>query len=412
MRGGGAHAARPLSGRSESGAHTAQASSSFGDVRSFAARSAAKGSVEFSGGDAQTRMRGHHQQVSYGEATSFRPATMDTSRSAVPGSFVAAGSRGKKGGPSQEFQTYSRAHYGQNMNFSRTRRKRRLWSVVLVLSVLVLLVCLVVLGMIAWSYYSGTRLYDEVARSANVATEANALAEITVDWDALFAQNPDTVAWIYMPGTPIDYPVVQGEDDEEYLYTDFTGNYQGLASLGAIFLSAVNSDDFSDACNYLYGHRLNNGTMFGSLVKLQDQDVFDETRTLYILTPTCNYRCSTIALDIVANTETSIIQPNFLDSATMANYLQERIDAASAKADDIDLASISKVFALITCGNSSATTRAVLFAGVMESAVPVNAETSADDSNDASADDADDVSADDSEDQASQSDEVVEDEDA
>ena len=326
----------------------------------------------------QSNYGNHTRQSRFGSSNSHNSGL----HAAHSASFSYASDNGENWGfpevSAQTFQNYSHDFYKQRLNSSRNRRKRRLWSIVLALALLVLLVCLIILGLIAWGYYSGERLYDEVAQSANVVTEANALAEMTVDWDALLEQNPDTVAWIYMPGTPIDYPVVQGEDDDEYLHTDFEGNY-GLVSTGTIFLSSSNSSDFSDDCNYIYGHRLNSGAMFGNLTSLQDQDTFDEVRTLYILTPTRNYRCSTIALDIVPNTETSIIQPNFTDSATMISYLQEHIDSASAKADDIDLTSISKAFALITCGNTTSTTRAVLFAGVTESAVPSNAETSTDD---------------------------------
>ncbi|RNL40227.1 SrtB family sortase [Slackia equolifaciens] len=275
----------------------------------------------------------------------------------------------------QNFNTYSRANYGRQMMDSRNRGKRRIWTVVLVIASLVLVACLAILGVIAWGYYSGTKTYDEIAQSANVATEANALADMTVDWDALLAQNPDTVAWIYMPGTSIDYPVVRGDSDEEYLRKDFAGNEGGIVSKGAIFLSVVNSPDFSDDNNFIYGHNMNDDTMFAHLVAMEDQAAFDAARTFYVFTPTCNYRCTALALDVVANTETSIIQPTFADSATLAQYAQERIDAATAKATDVDLGSISKLFTLITCGDDYATTRAVLFGGVVETAVPTNAQT-------------------------------------
>lgn len=290
----------------------------------------------------------------------------------------------------QSFQEYSRANYGRQMMSSRNRGRRRLWTVVLVAASIVLVVCLAILGVIAWGYYSGTKAYDEVAQSANVVTEANALAEMTVDWDALLAQNPDTVAWIYMPGTSIDYPVVQGDSDEEYLKKDFTGSQGGIVSKGAIFLSTVNSPDFSNDNNFIYGHNMNDNTMFAHLVAMEDQATFDQSRTFYVLTPSRNYRCTTLALDVVASTETSIIQPDFMDSASMANYVQERMDAASAKATDADLASITKLFTLITCGDDYAATRAVLFGGVVETAVPANADASADqgegESGDASSD--------------------------
>lgn len=275
-------------------------------------------------------------------------------------------------GGAQGFQEYSRANYGRQMMSARARGKRRLWTVVLVVASLVLVACLAVLGVIAWGYYSGTKAYDEIAQSADVVTEANALAEMTVDWDALLAQNPDTVAWIYMPGTSIDYPVVQGDSDEEYLRKDFAGNEGGIVSKGSIFLSAINSSDFSDDNNFIYGHNMNDDTMFAHLVAMEKQETFDSTSVFYILTPSRNYRCTALALDVVANTETSIIQPAFSDSAALASYVRERMDGASAAASDVDLASISKLFTLITCGDDYATTRAVLFGGVIETAVPAN----------------------------------------
>ena len=93
----------------------------------------------------------------------------------------------------------------------------------LVIAVLVLVLCLAVLGMIGYGYWHGSKVYTTIAEQAFPEKEADALSAMTVDWDALLAQNPDTVAWIYMPGTSIDYPVVQGDSDEEYLKKDFTG---------------------------------------------------------------------------------------------------------------------------------------------------------------------------------------------
>lgn len=307
----------------------------------------------------------------------------DARYGAVPGGYAPSETWDEGGfaAGAQSFQEYSRANYGRQMLNSRNRGKRRIWTAVLVVASLVLIACLAILGVIAWGYHSGTRTYDEVAQTAKVATEANALAEMTVDWDALLAQNPDTVAWIYMPGTSIDYPVVRGDSDEEYLKKDFVGNQGGLVNKGAIFLSTVNSPDFSDWNNFIYGHNMNDDTMFAHLVAMEDQSVFDSTRTFYVLTPERNYRCTALALDVVANTETSIIQPTFSDSASMAVYMRERMSVATAKASDADLSSVSKLFTLITCGDDYASTRAVLFGGVVETASPANAQQ-ADDSAD------------------------------
>lgn len=254
------------------------------------------------------------------------------------------------------------------------KRKSGAWTAVLIAAVLVLVVCLAVLGMIGYGYWHGSKVYNTIAEQAFPEKEADALSSMTVDWDALLAQNPDTVAWIYMPGTSIDYPVVQGESDEEYLKKDFTGDSGGIVHKGTIFLATDNASDFSDDNNVLYGHNMNDDTMFAHLLQMTDQALFDAARTFYVLTPTQNYRCSTFALDVVDSTQTELLQYTFSDKAALQSYMEERKgDSVVATPTDVDTGQVSKLFTLITCGDDYAATRAVLFGAVMETATPANA---------------------------------------
>ncbi len=123
-----------------------------------------------------------------------------------------------------------------------------------------------------------------------------------MDWDALKAINPDTVGWIYIPGTVVNYPIVQAADDEKYLTHDFKGSEGWIATFGAIFLAAENSSDFSDPNNIIYGHHLNDGSMFACVADFSDAAQFNDHRTVYILTPEGNYELSTFALVHVAAT--------------------------------------------------------------------------------------------------------------
>lgn len=231
------------------------------------------------------------------------------------------------------------------------------------------------LGVIGYGYWHGTKVYDDISATSGLAKEETALADMTVNWDALREQNEDIVGWVYMPGTSIDYPIVQGENDEEYLQKDFTGSTSGLVHKGTIFLSADNAGDFSDSNSFIYGHNMNDETMFAHILAMTDQTTFDAARTFYILTPTQNYRCRTYALDVVKNTETNILQPNFADEAAMRSYMTARInDSAVGAPTDVDLASVTKLFTLITCGDDYANTRAVLCGGCVEQAAPANAE--------------------------------------
>ena len=81
--------------------------------------------------------------------------------------------------------------------------------------------------------------------------------------------NPDVKAWIQVPKTNIDYPVVQGQDDMEYINKNVYGEFE---LSGAIFLSCLNKDDFSDPYNLVYGHNMKNGGMFAADAKIYHPD--------------------------------------------------------------------------------------------------------------------------------------------
>ena len=107
-----------------------------------------------------------------------------------------------------------------------------------------------------------------------------------IDFEALAKINPDIVAWIYIPGTNINYPVVQGRDNDHYLYYMFDGGYNRA---GCIFLDVNVTNDFSAPNSVLHGHNLMNGTMFASLVEYQKQSYYDEHPYALLLTPGGNY---------------------------------------------------------------------------------------------------------------------------
>lgn len=108
-----------------------------------------------------------------------------------------------------------------------------------------------------------------------------------VDFQALAEINPDIVAWIYIPGTDISYPVVQGRDNDYYLYHMFDGGYNRA---GCVFLDVNVAPDFSARNSVLHGHNLLNGTMFAGLLDYRDQSFYDAHPEALLLTPDGNYR--------------------------------------------------------------------------------------------------------------------------
>lgn len=107
--------------------------------------------------------------------------------------------------------------------------------------------------------------------------------EEIVDFYSLKQINEDVVGWITVPVCGINYPVVQGHDNENYL----TRTYKGTENFaGAIFIDAENSADFSDLHTLIYGHNMKNNSMFGSLKKIRnDASVVNDSPYVYIFTP-------------------------------------------------------------------------------------------------------------------------------
>lgn len=109
---------------------------------------------------------------------------------------------------------------------------------------------------------------------------------IRIDFEALQTKNNDIVGWIYCPDTPINYPVVKGKDNNQYLRADLKGKY---LVTGTIFVDYRNGNIGADSNYILYGHNMKNSTMFGTLVKYKEQAYYNAHPIMYYLTPNGNY---------------------------------------------------------------------------------------------------------------------------
>lgn len=266
---------------------------------------------------------------------------------------------------------------GRQVQHESTANKKKSggpWRVIFWIALIVLVGSLAALGVIAFSYFQNQQAYQEISEVAAVHDlEGRAVEEMTVDWDALAAINPDIVGWIYIPGTVVNYPIVQGSDNVKYLTYGFNGEEDFITYAGTIFLAAENSRDFSDQNNIVYGHHMNDGSMFSFLNTFTEQSVFDTNRTVYILTPKGNYKLKTFSMVVTTGTDT-LVQPLFATPEDMTSYIQDKIDR-SVVFGGVDAATIverGRIFSFATCDYSITNGRSVLFASVMETTVEKN----------------------------------------
>ncbi len=131
--------------------------------------------------------------------------------------------------------------------------------------------------------------YDKL--KSTVAVDADDPMLRKVDFAAAQAENSDIYAWIWIPGTNVDYPILRSETEEDAYYLNHTiDRSEGLP--GTIYVEKYNAKDFSDPVTVVYGHNMKNGSMFADLHKYEDQEFFNNNPYIYIYLPdqTLKYR--------------------------------------------------------------------------------------------------------------------------
>lgn len=128
--------------------------------------------------------------------------------------------------------------------------------------------------------------YTESVR--RLESEGIPVPDKTVDFESLWEEeNEDIYAWIYIPDTVIDYPVLQHPTENDYYLTHNLDDSEGYP--GCIYSQLYNTKTMEDRVTTLYGHRMNNGTMFAGLLEYGEEAYIEEHPYIYIYTPDALY---------------------------------------------------------------------------------------------------------------------------
>ncbi|MCD7835918.1 MAG: class B sortase, partial [Lachnospiraceae bacterium] len=126
---------------------------------------------------------------------------------------------------------------------------------------------------------------DELSELCGEIKESNIYEPFTrvIDFDAYREINADVYAYIYIPNTEIDYPILQHESDNSYYLNYNIDNTKGYP--GCIYTEKENSKDFTDSNTIIYGHNMKDGSMFHDIHLFDNSDFFENNKYIYIYTP-------------------------------------------------------------------------------------------------------------------------------
>ena len=192
----------------------------------------------------------------------------------------------------------------------------------------------------------------------NSTTTNNSLTYINVNLDYYINKNPETVAWIQVNGTKVNYPVVQHNDNSYYLEHDF---YQRKTNVGWIFADYRDNFETYNNNTIIYGHNLINKTMFGSIPNLIKKNWFQvESRNYIKLSTKTNNTIWQIYSVYTIEPTTDYLQSKF-NSTTVYQEFLNTIKNRSIHQFNVDVSYTDKIITLSTCDNTG-TKRVVVHA--------------------------------------------------
>ncbi|HEM4050441.1 TPA: class B sortase [Streptococcus suis] len=182
-------------------------------------------------------------------------------------------------------------------------------------------------------------------------------------FDSLKAINPDTIGYIYAPGTKLDEPVVQTTDNATYLYKLFDGSGED-PYMGTVFMDMDNKSDFSDQLTWLFGHArgslVPDNRMFNDVNFYDDQQYFDQHPFVVVRTPEKIHYYQAAFMIIVPET-TSFYRTSFDSSQQFVEQLTAVREGAVTKDDSIVISEKDRYLVLSTCREEDVTIRANLY---------------------------------------------------
>ncbi len=226
------------------------------------------------------------------------------------------------------------------------------------LAVIVALLALAALAVLPQPEKNPYRVHEVPAAEEDAAMEVKETGG-GIDWEALPAS---VVAWVRVPGTTVDYPIMRGEPESPdfYLTHDVGGE---RSAWGAPYIDAGCAQGAESPLVIVYGHHMSDGTMFAPLAQYSSRDFAKGHRTIRVYTREKAIELEIFAVDVVdASSEGK--RTDFADAAELDAYLGDKLSRCEVVLEEP--ADVSQAWAFVTCSYQTSNSRTVVYAKEVE----------------------------------------------
>lgn len=277
-----------------------------------------------------------------------------------------AENRPKKTNSGKKTNSEKKLNSEKKINMKSAKKQNRLFYIILlVIFAAVLVVVLMIMLRDKHVEKTAEDIYQDLgsggdrtgdSKPAYMESEDSTLSALGIkvpdkqlDWNLIKETNGDIYAWIYIPGTNVDYPVVQHPDDNSYYLNHNLDGSEGYP--GCIFTENYNTKDFKDKNTVIYGHDMNDRSMFDTLHDYEDETFFQDNRYVYIYTPE-----KVLVYDVFAAYESTaehiLASHNFVNDVRYQEYLDGVFQMRSMEAhfrEGVEVGVQNHIITLSTC---------------------------------------------------------------
>lgn len=220
------------------------------------------------------------------------------------------------------------------------------------LGVILLLAAVGLFARAQLGYRQAAEFYDGLNKDVLKVDDSSGDGVPTIDFDALKEVNEDVVGWIYIPDTNVNYVVAQGDTNETYLRNLISGEYNAN---GTVFMDMDDTaPGLVDQQTTLYGHHMNDGSMFSAIHATLDQGEFDKIKKVYYITADATYELKPMFTMKVEDDYIDARRANFESDEAFKQYLRLSFGHSEAQSEEAgeEIDSASKVLTLVTCDDA------------------------------------------------------------